>query len=794
MLTVKDYLSYFRQESYEALFDKESIDKIKYVEAAYGSRETEETILEVNLSMEEKGCDYSIRIDTDHAQVKEYWYELDFAACQEDAVNACYFIDASAVIPGEEHEAFLSGPLTELAGKERVARLKKMLLKCIDALSGKCSRLFQFGAMTARGENDSIRLFTEDLLPGDLVTYLSEIGWKGNTEKLSLFLKACEPYCDGGKFILDFDVWEDRISDRIGINLGTRKKDSQTVSEWLSFLEEQGLCHPAKKKDVMRFVERYPSHTPFIQNDISHFKIPFCNGKPLSAKAYLRQGSVCYYGDFRAYDTPAIMNLELTTRCPLRCPQCYCDLTKGKELDLERARYWIVEASRCMVRTVNLSGGETMCYPHIYELIELCRQRGMEPNVALSGYGIDEGSLKKIIKSGVEDICVSLNGSTEEVNRRTRDGYELAVHTLSLLKAMAFPRTCINWVMHSLNAEDFPQMLALAEEYHVSRLVVMAFKPDAAHQLSSVPDGEQIRKIAGWIKKYKGRVGIEVEECFSPLRALLGERFLINKNRGIDKGCGAGRDGISVNVEGRLTPCRHLELPEEYASIREYWKESSVLLQLRSVEDHQKEPCSACKYHRHCLPCMAVNWKMKGEISMGDELCPLKREDRLILVDYQDQPIGEAGKLEVHQKSLLHRAFSVFLYRGNELLIQKRAAGKYHSAGLWANTCCSHPRVGEELTEAVKRRLQEEAGITCPVEELTAFVYREVYGELAEYEYDHVFVGEYDGAFQCNHEEAEEMKYVDIDELSEDMVSRPEKYAAWFLTAFPMVYRHLKGF
>lgn len=167
-------------------------------------------------------------------------------------------------------------------------------------------------------------------------------------------------------------------------------------------------------------------------------------------------------------------------------------------------------------------------------------------------------------------------------------------------------------------------------------------------------------------------------------------------------------------------------------------------------------------------------------------------EERLILVNYLDEAIGEADKLETHKKGLLHRAFSVFLYQDNKLLIQKRAAGKYHSAGLWANTCCSHPRIGEKLNEAVERRLKEEAGIICSVKELGSFVYREVYRDLSEYELDHVYIGEYSGEFWPNPEEIEEMKYVDMDELADDMVASPDKYAAWFLTAFPMVYGYLK--
>lgn len=170
-------------------------------------------------------------------------------------------------------------------------------------------------------------------------------------------------------------------------------------------------------------------------------------------------------------------------------------------------------------------------------------------------------------------------------------------------------------------------------------------------------------------------------------------------------------------------------------------------------------------------------------------------EDRLILVDLLDVPVGEAGKLEAHQKSLLHRAFSVFLYRGDEMLIQKRAAGKYHSAGLWANTCCSHPRVGEHLEEAVSRRLWEEVRIRYEMENLhhlTSFVYREDFGELAEYELDHVFVGRYDGPFTPDPEEIGEMKWVKMDALAEELRCCPQRFSAWFITAFPMVYRYIR--
>ena len=163
----------------------------------------------------------------------------------------------------------------------------------------------------------------------------------------------------------------------------------------------------------------------------------------------------------------------------------------------------------------------------------------------------------------------------------------------------------------------------------------------------------------------------------------------------------------------------------------------------------------------------------------------MNRENDLILVNLDDRETGYGEKTEVHRKGLLHRAFSVFLFHGNRLLIEQRAAGKYHCAGLWANTCCSHPHAGQSLRDAVLQRLMEECGITgVTVREAGSFVYRAVFPNgLTEYEVDHVFVGEYAGAFSPAPDEIAELRYVPLAELKEDMAANPEKYAPWFFTA-----------
>ena len=163
----------------------------------------------------------------------------------------------------------------------------------------------------------------------------------------------------------------------------------------------------------------------------------------------------------------------------------------------------------------------------------------------------------------------------------------------------------------------------------------------------------------------------------------------------------------------------------------------------------------------------------------------MKTGDDLILVDLDDREIGRGEKADVHRRGLLHRAFSLFLFSGDRLLIQQRAAGKYHSANLWANTCCSHPQAGQALPDAVALRLNRECGITgVPVREAGSFIYRAGFRDgMTEYEFDHVFVGEYDGPFFPDPEEIAQMRYVPLAELKQDMLDHPERYAVWFFTA-----------
>ena len=169
---------------------------------------------------------------------------------------------------------------------------------------------------------------------------------------------------------------------------------------------------------------------------------------------------------------------------------------------------------------------------------------------------------------------------------------------------------------------------------------------------------------------------------------------------------------------------------------------------------------------------------------------PSEANEKLILVTVDDREIGTLGKEEVHREGLLHRAFSVFLYDGERMLLQKRADGKYHSAGLWTNACCSHPRAGERLEEAVHRRLQLECGLDTDVRELFAFTYRTKFADgLCEYEYDHVFLGTYDSTLpvRLDPEEASEYRWVTLSDLKQELLLQPDTFTSWFLIAISRV-------
>jgi isopentenyl-diphosphate Delta-isomerase len=166
----------------------------------------------------------------------------------------------------------------------------------------------------------------------------------------------------------------------------------------------------------------------------------------------------------------------------------------------------------------------------------------------------------------------------------------------------------------------------------------------------------------------------------------------------------------------------------------------------------------------------------------------------VVLVDINDNAIGTMEKIEAHEKALLHRAFSVFIFNEKgQMLLQQRAYTKYHSGGLWTNACCSHPRSNENIEAAATRRLQEEMGFTTPLQKAFAFTYKANFDNgLVEHEYDHVLIGHYNNTIAFNTEEVAAYKYESLQQIEENIALNPSVFTAWFIIAFPKVKQWLQ--
>ena len=164
----------------------------------------------------------------------------------------------------------------------------------------------------------------------------------------------------------------------------------------------------------------------------------------------------------------------------------------------------------------------------------------------------------------------------------------------------------------------------------------------------------------------------------------------------------------------------------------------------------------------------------------------------IILVDEKDREIGVGEKLKIHQEGKLHRSFSIFIFNSKgQMLLQKRAKTKYHSPSLWSNACCSHPKPNKKLLDEAKRRLKEEMGFVCDLKESFSFIYKAKVEDLIEHEFDHVFLGKFDGNPRPDKAEVGDWKWVAFKELKGDIEKNPENYTPWFKILLGKVFEKL---
>jgi pyrroloquinoline quinone biosynthesis protein E len=302
------------------------------------------------------------------------------------------------------------------------------------------------------------------------------------------------------------------------------------------------------------------------------------------------------------YPFPKILQLEITRRCPFHCAQCYKRKLENMDMEYRYLTDVLDMIEHKEVRRFVLNGGEPLLYPEIVPLLKRIHTMDAAVNMFSSGYGLT-GELVDIIKnSGNIAFYISLNGSTKEINGKSRDGYEIALRALSALAA-AGANYGINWVARHDNAADFVNMIDLCRAYKAATLSVVGGKLTGGNVMDSPVTRDDLALIASRIT---GRNGAEpfiaVESCFSMLAT-----HLDMPRSGFGAHCYAGISNCNVNCDLTFQPCTHLKCPERYASIEDYWHSSDFLKTLRKQPPYTLAPCRTCGHNKVCSLCRAMS-------------------------------------------------------------------------------------------------------------------------------------------------------------------------------------------
>ena len=290
------------------------------------------------------------------------------------------------------------------------------------------------------------------------------------------------------------------------------------------------------------------------------------------------------------------VNIEITTQCPIGCPFCYCRTDKHHHMDIQKAIYWVQQAALHGVTTVMLSGGEPMCYPHLEEVVHEAHKKCGHVVLSTSGYGLTKEKLHSLRRAGLDGIFVSLNGSLEEIHSMSRNGFQITMSALELIRQEHFHQFAINYVLMRNNADDFDNMLALAERHGADTLSVLSLKPDVSNHMESPPTQAQLCNIAERIANHHGKCDVYVEGCYPELvRLVRAQMEKKGKHPNLVYGCNAGIRTFSVGIDGKVAPCRHLPFSEERETLEDYLRNSTVLETLRHQRHESEITCAAVR-------------------------------------------------------------------------------------------------------------------------------------------------------------------------------------------------------
>ncbi|MBR1761204.1 MAG: SPASM domain-containing protein [Schwartzia sp.] len=588
-LAAAKFLEHLRRHPLPELMDDVCVAALSAVERQYGDTITHGAGLEVRLGDEEKYVDYIMNIDEDGMPpIASLWYEIDYAEYKDSfqskrEILPCLFANISEHVENGDYDALWDKVLQPFLGEKRAEKLRAPLDRVTAALP-KDATIKQIGTMSSRGELDIMRLVIlfpswESIFPG-----LRAFGWPGDADALKA---AMEPWKENRNIAVNLDLGESGVLPKIGIEVFSRWRHPLLVDKFIARLEGAGLCLPSKGAALRRWIRIRPDGDPFIQTLIAYFKLNYKDGKITEAKAYLEQSPYIHHHYFDAYHHPVYVEMELKSAT--------------HTLPVGDALQWIFSCEMNGVREVRFVG-DAAGYEHLDRLLGECANSGMRSAVLLSGKE-DAARLKKILLAGADALILELDD----------DGLAAMKILPNVERPLAVRAV---WRASKLRCDGLPEAVAQAEAAGATELVVAAPAPGAANR--ELPDRLQMESLADFIRAYEKNHGeaetgaqtikLSVDSCFSQLRAFLGgDDPTKNGNRGLGRGCTAGRDHFCILASGLATPCTFLDMAAETHSLADYWEHSPRLAELRRKGEPDGERCANCRYARRCLPCPAAN-------------------------------------------------------------------------------------------------------------------------------------------------------------------------------------------
>ena len=578
-LPMKDFLAHLHRHPIPEIMDEECLADLESVKAQYGDTITHGAGLEVRLGEEARYVDYIMNIDqTVIPDLESLWYEIDYAEFRKaretgEKISPCLFANIKFT---HQDAAAWDAFLPPFLGEDRAKKLRAPLERVMENLP-KGANFKQIGTMTGRGELDVMRLVI--MFPGweTIPDGLAAIGWRGDTAALR---EALAPWRETEKIAVNIDLGENGVLPKIGVEVFSRWRHPLLVDMFITRLEAAGLCLPSKAEALRRWIRIRPDGDPFIQTLIAYFKLNYRDGKIAEAKAYLEQSPYVHHHYFDAYERPVYVDFLLKN---------------GKDsLPVDEALRRLDECGKERIRRVRFLG-DVAAYEHLDRLLAECKSGGLSATVVLPAENIPESRLGEIFALGADAYIAEL-GADGEPTETVR----------ALFRAGLSDRTAARWIMTRENAEDLSNVVEGLKPFALRELIVSGGTPGR-----TLPEREQTESAARFIHEYgkqreeeenaDGKMKLRVESCFSSLRAVIGgEDAKQNANRGVKRGCNAGRDHFCVRPDGSFAPCADYGKAESYGAIMEYWDHSPVLNALRGV---QSPDCPNCAYRRRCLPC-----------------------------------------------------------------------------------------------------------------------------------------------------------------------------------------------